>query len=166
MGCEFCQNDNRENIEFKLAGDGKRPVELKNNLEQIDKERYYSILEERLNEKYSIPQKVLEEYKEKKTLQNYTLNTQTLREELNNKNKNNITIDTLNLYSNNNNEFNSRNRKKVEENKTIENITNITKENEEKENIFDSGSNLKKETFEDEIEELKKNLRKKKGKKK
>ena len=44
MGCEFCQNDNRENIEFKLAGDGKRPVELKNNLEQIDKERYYSIL--------------------------------------------------------------------------------------------------------------------------
>ena len=61
MGCEFCQNGNRENIEFKLAGQQKRPIDLKNKFNE-----YYSTLEDRLNEKYSIPQEILDELKEKK----------------------------------------------------------------------------------------------------
>ena len=162
MGCELCQNDNRENIEFKLAGDGHRPIEIKtkyNETNILDKDNYYSTLEERLNQKYSIPQKMLDEIKEKINNENNQLNSE--RDDLNNNNKNEYIINTLNIYSNNTIQFGSRNKNKLEDNKTLENgTTTQKKENTEKDNIFESDSNFRKDIKnEEEIEELKNNLR-------
>ena len=119
-----------------------------------------SNLEGKLNDKYSIPIKTLDEKKDQKLTNKNTLNTP--REELNNKNKNEYIINTLNIYSNNTIQFSSRNKNKNEENKATENeINNNAKENNEKENIFESTSNIKKEdTKNEEIKKLKKNLRK------
>ena len=165
MGCELCQNDNRENIEFKLAREGERPIELKNKSDEenyLDKETYYSSLEERLNEKYSISPNILEELKEKIkfTSENNQLNEQNY--ELDNKNNN----EYLNLYNNNDLQYNSRNKKDNEGKKVIENDININKETLEKD-IFETGLTTNKDNLknEEDIEKLKNNLKDKKDKK-
>ena len=165
MGCELCQNDNRENIEFKLAREGERPIELKNKSDEenyLDKETYFSYLEERLNEKYSISPNILEELKEKIkfTSENNQLNEQNY--EYNNKNNN----EYLNLYNNNDLQYNSRNKKDNEGKKMIENDTNINKETTEKD-IFETGLTTNKDNLknEEEIEKLKNNLKDKKDNK-
>ena len=140
MGCELCQKDNRENIEFKLSGNGHRPIEIKSKFDDnniLDKENYYDTLELKLNEKYSIPQKILDELKNKINNENNHMNSQ--RDDLSNNNKKEYIINTLNIYSNNTIQFGSRNKNKnkIEDNKTMENGT-ITKnkENSEKENTM------------------------------
>ena len=34
MGCEFCQNGSRENIEFKLAAHPRRSIDLKTKFDE------------------------------------------------------------------------------------------------------------------------------------
>ena len=146
MGCELCKNDNRDNIDLRFSRDENiTPIEVNTKFGDynLDKESYISNLEGKLNDKYSIPIKTLDEKKDQKLTNKNTLNTP--REELNNKNKNEYIINTLNIYSNNTIQFSSRNKNKNEENKATENeINNNAKENNEKENIFESTSNIKK----------------------
>ena len=164
MGCELCKNDNRENIDFMMGAEEKRPIEIKKfdeyNLD--DKESYYSNLEGKLNNKYTINSKnknnsdmnIVEKnnLKKKNNLNEIPLNL--------NQNKNEYIINTLNIYNNNKIQY-SRNQN--EENKTLETNTvsnTINNNKKEKENIFDI------EKKEEEIKRLKKNLRKEKTEKK
>ena len=163
MGCELCKNDNRENNDLRFSREENNPIEVNTKFVDynLDNETYVSNLEGKLNDKYSIPIKTSEDNIDKKLNNNNTLNTP--RDELTNKNKNKneYIINTLNIYSNNTIQFSSRNKNKMEENKTSENENNNNKVNEEKENIFESTSNIKKEdTKNEEIKKLKKNLRK------
>ena len=159
MGCEFCQNGNRENIEFKLAGQQKRPIDLKNKFNE-----YYSTLEDRLNEKYSIPQEILDELKEKKMEMNTIANQQ--KDGLSNKNKEEYIFKTSNKSANNEIELDSKMKKKNEENKENDINKNLEEDGNGKENSFDRDSDYNKQNLKnEEIIELKNNLKNKNDKK-
>lgn len=94
MGCELCSNENRKNQEATLARADNKP-EIINS---FNKDTYFSALEERLNEKFSIQQKSTIEVNKIKN--NNTSN--------NNENKN-IFNYTQNIVNNNIIQYSSRN---------------------------------------------------------
>ena len=163
MGCKLCSNENRENNDFALTREGERPIILNNDTVQNnnDKDLYYSFLEEKLNSKYSIPQKKLEELKTKINNENNQPNSQ--MDNINNNNKSGYIINTLNIYSNNTIQFSSRNKNQEQEKKALENSTDQNKETTaaEKDNLFVRDLNYKNVNLknEKEINELKNNLR-------
>ena len=162
MGCELCKNDNRENIDFMMGAEEKRPIEIKkyNEYNIDDKGSYYSNLEDKLNNKYAVgPKKYNNNINigEKYKIKNNNINEVPLKL---NQNKNEYIINTLNIYNNNKIQY-SRNQNednKMMETNTISNTINNNRK--EDENIYDI------EKKEEEIKNLKKNLRKQKTEKK
>ena len=141
-----------------MAGHPRRSIDLKTKFDE-----YYSTLEDRLNEKYSIPQKILDELKEKNTEMNTTVNQQ--KDGLSNKNKEEYIFNNSNKYTNNAIDLNSQMKNKNGDN--IENdINNNLENNDEKEKSYDSDSDYNKHNLKDEeIIELKNNLKNKNDKK-
>jgi hypothetical protein len=140
MGCELCQNENRENLECKLSTEDQRPIELKNKYDEENYlETYYSSLEEKLNEKYSISPKILEDLKEKIKSTNENNLTNKNRDEYSKKNSNEYIINTFNVFSNTTIQLSSRNKKNNEENKIIESDTNQNGVIIDKDNIYEAG---------------------------
>ena len=139
MGCELCKNDNRENIDFMMGAEQKRPIEIKkyNEYNIDDKGSYYSNLEDKLNNKYAVAPKnynnninIGEKYK----IKNNNINEVPLKL---NQNKNEYIINTLNIYNNNKIQY-SRNQNegnKMMETNTISNTFNNNRK--EDENISD-----------------------------
>ena len=79
MGCELCNNENRQNQSLSLSNQDNVPIikSLKNEIDNNNtylNDTYITGLEERLNKKYSIPQKATIETKENKNIINYTQN--------------------------------------------------------------------------------------------
>ena len=148
MGCELCQMENRENNDIRFTRDGVRPIKEYSRNRQfaeennLDKDSYYNLLEERLNEKYSIPEKTLDELRERINNENNQLNSK-------NDKKNEYIINTLNIYSNNTIKFGSGEKNKKDNNKADDNFSNFynrnNRENEnEKENKLENGSTYRK----------------------
>ena len=111
MGCELCSNENRENQDVTLSNTDNKP-EIINTL---NKDTYFSALDERLNEKYSIP---LNSSFEKNS--NYKNNNKT---SINNNENKNIFNYTQNIVNNNIIQYSSRNNPISEyDNKIISSI--------------------------------------------
>jgi hypothetical protein len=178
MGCELCTNENRDNKDIAFTREGERPIIIKDNAAQNnnDKDLYYSFLEEKLNAKYSIPQKNLDELKAKINNENNQLNSQL--DNTSNNNKNEYIINTLNIYSNNTIQFSSRNKNQNQEKNNLENGTDHNKEttadnnnvverdlNYKKANLKNEKDKEKEKEKEKEINELKNNLRNSKNEK-
>ena len=79
MGCELCSNENRQNQSVSLSNKDNMP-QVKTLKNEINDNNTYlndtclTGLEERLNQKYSIPQKATIETRENKNIINYTQN--------------------------------------------------------------------------------------------
>ena len=150
MGCELCQMENRENNDIRFTRDGVRPIKEYSRNRQfadennLDKDSYYNLLEERLNEKYSIPEKTLDELRERINNENNQLSSK--NDDLKNSKKNEYIINTLNIYSNNTIKFGSGEKNKKDNNKADDNFSNFYNRNKEKEkeNKLENGSSYRK----------------------
>ena len=148
MGCELCQMENRENNDIRFTRDGVRPIKEYSRNRQfaeennLDKDSYYNLLEERLNEKYSIPEKTLDELRERINNENNPLSSN--NGDLKNSKKNEYIINTLNIYSNNTIKFGSGDKKKNDSNKADDNFSNFYNRDKEKENRLENGSTYRK----------------------
>ena len=150
MGCELCQMENRENNDIRFTRDGVRPIkEYSRNRKfadenNLDKDSYYNLLEERLNEKYSIPEKTLDELRERINNENNQLSSK--NDDLKNSKKNEYIINTLNIYSNNTIKFGSGEKNKKDNNKADDNFSNFYNRDKEKEkeNKLENGSTYRK----------------------
>ena len=155
MGCELCQMESRQNNDIRFAREGQRPIKDFSEIGDVgnkisdennfdDESQYtYTFLEQKLNEKYSIPQKTLDELKERKEREKNELNSR--RENINNrdKNKNEYIINTLNIYSNNTIQFGSRDKKKNEDNNSIFSNFKNNKNEDNNSSIFNNFNNNK-----------------------
>lgn len=150
MGCELCQMENRENNDIRFTRDGVRPIKEYSRNRQfagendLDKDSYYTLLEERLNEKYSIPEKTLDELRERINNENNQLSSK--NDDLKNSKKNEYIINTLNIYSNNTIKFGSGEKNKKDNNKADDNFSNFYNRDKEKEkeNKLENGSTYRK----------------------
>lgn len=150
MGCELCQMENRENNDIRFTRDGVRPIKEYSRNRQfadennLDKDSYYNLLEERLNEKYSIPEKTLDELRERINNENNQLSSK--NDDLKNSKKNEYIINTLNIYSNNTIKFGSGEKNKKDNNKADDNFSNFYNRDKEKEkeNKLENGSSYRK----------------------
>lgn len=150
MGCELCQMENRENNDIRFTRDGVRPIKEYSRNRQfagendLDKDSYYTLLEERLNEKYSIPEKTLDELRERINNENNQLSSK--NDDLKNSKKNEYIINTLNIYSNNTIKFGSGEKNKKDNNKADDNFSNFYNRDKEKEkeNNLENGSTYRK----------------------
>ena len=150
MGCELCQMENRENNDIRFTRDGVRPIKEYSRNRQfagendLDKDSHYTLLEERLNEKYSIPEKTLDELRERINNENNQLSSK--NDDLKNSKKNEYIINTLNIYSNNTIKFGSGEKNKKDNNKADDNFSNFYNRDKEKEkeNNLENGSTYRK----------------------
>ena len=145
--------ENRENNDIRFTRDGVRPIKEYSRNRQfadentLDKDSYYNLLEERLNEKYSIPEKTLDELRERINNENNQISSK--NGDLKNTKKNEYIINTLNIYSNNTIKFGSGDKKKNDNNKADDNFSNFYSRNsrekdKEKENKLENGSSHRK----------------------
>jgi len=142
--------ENRENNDIRFTRDGVRPIKEYSRNRQfadennLDKDSYYNLLEERLNEKYSIPEKTLDELRERINNENNQLSSK--NDDLKNSKKNEYIINTLNIYSNNTIKFGSGEKNKKDNNKADDNFSNFYNRDKEKEkeNKLENGSSYRK----------------------
>jgi len=142
--------ENRENNDIRFTRDGVRPIKEYSRNRQfagendLDKDSYYTLLEERLNEKYSIPEKTLDELRERINNENNQLSSK--NDDLKNSKKNEYIINTLNIYSNNTIKFGSGEKNKKDNNKADDNFSNFYNRDKEKEkeNKLENGSTYRK----------------------
>ena len=142
--------ENRENNDIRFTRNGVRPIKEYSrnrqfaNENNLDKDSYYNLLEERLNEKYSIPEKTLDELRERINNENNQLSSK--NDDLKNSKKNEYIINTLNIYSNNTIKFGSGEKNKKDNNKADDNFSNFYNRDKEmeKENKLENGSTYRK----------------------